>query len=88
MTNATNTGRLRTSIRRVRRLLVTSFAAGVPLQDVQDAAGHKDPRTTRRYDRTRLHPDRHPAYVLATHLRRVRTADEKAHATSSEDATA
>jgi len=27
-----------------------SLAAGVPLQDVQDAAGHRDPRTTRRYD--------------------------------------
>jgi fermentation-respiration switch protein FrsA (DUF1100 family) len=24
--------------------------AGVPLEDVQDAAGHADPRTTRRYD--------------------------------------
>ncbi len=27
-----------------------ALAAGVPLQDVQDAAGHRDPRTTRRYD--------------------------------------
>lgn len=27
------------------------LAAGVPLQDVQDAMGHADPRTTRRYDR-------------------------------------
>jgi integrase len=25
--------------------------AGVPLEDVQDAAGHADPRTSRRYDR-------------------------------------
>ncbi len=24
--------------------------AGAPLRDVQDYAGHKDPRTTRRYD--------------------------------------
>jgi len=28
--------------------------AGVPLEDVQDAAGHADPRTTRRYDRGRI----------------------------------
>ncbi|MBM7790346.1 tyrosine-type recombinase/integrase [Tenggerimyces flavus] len=27
--------------------------AGVPLRDVQDAMGHADPRTTRRYDRSR-----------------------------------
>ena len=55
----------------LRHTFVTeALAAGSPLQDVQDAAGHRDPRTTRRYDRTRLHPDRHPAYVLATHLRR------------------
>ena len=56
----------------LRHTFVTeALAAGSPLQDVQDAAGHRDPRTTRRYDRSRLHPDRHPAYVLATHLRRA-----------------
>jgi integrase/recombinase XerD len=61
----------------LRHTFVTeALAAGVPLQDVQDAAGHKDPRTTRRYDRTRLHPDRHPAYVLATHLQRQRSAGD------------
>jgi hypothetical protein len=27
----------------------TSTAAGVPLQDIQDAMAHADPRTTRRY---------------------------------------
>jgi integrase/recombinase XerD len=47
-----------------------ALAAGVPLQDVQDAAGHADPRTTRRYDRSRHNLDRHPTYVLAAHLRR------------------
>jgi len=55
----------------LRHTFVTeALAAGVPLQDVQDAAGHKDPATTRRYDRTRLSHDRHPTYVLAAHLGR------------------
>ena len=31
---------------------------GVPLEDVQDAMGHADPRTTRRYDRDRHNLDR------------------------------
>jgi integrase/recombinase XerD len=48
-----------------------SLALGVALQDVQDGAGHADPRTTRRYDRSRHNLDRHPAYVLAAHLRRA-----------------
>ncbi|GGL12294.1 tyrosine-type recombinase/integrase [Mangrovihabitans endophyticus] len=39
---------------------------GVPLEDVQDAMGHADPRTTRRYDRDRHNLDRDPAYVLAS----------------------
>ena len=34
---------------------------GVALEDVQDAAGHADPKTTRRYDRGRFSLDRHPA---------------------------
>lgn len=42
--------------------------AGVPLEDVQDAAGHADPRTTRRYDRGRHNLDRHPAYTLSAFL--------------------
>ncbi|MGH3352304.1 MAG: tyrosine-type recombinase/integrase [Nocardioides sp.] len=42
--------------------------AGVPLEDVQDAAGHADPRTTRRYDRGRHNLDRHPAYALSAFL--------------------
>ena len=41
-------------------------AEGVPLEDVQDAMGHADPRTTRRYDRDRHNLDRDPAYALAT----------------------
>ena len=39
--------------------------AGVPLEDVQDAMGHADPRTTRRYDRDRHNLDRDPAHVLS-----------------------
>jgi integrase/recombinase XerD len=41
---------------------------GAALQDVQDALGHADPRTTRRYDRSRHHLDRSPNYLLATAL--------------------
>ncbi|MFI5907752.1 tyrosine-type recombinase/integrase [Dactylosporangium sp. NPDC051541] len=47
---------------------------GVPLEDVQDAMGHADPRTTRRYDRDRHNLDRDPAYTLAAaRARRSRT---------------
>ncbi|MET0424363.1 MAG: tyrosine-type recombinase/integrase, partial [Actinoplanes sp.] len=46
---------------------------GVPLEDVQDAMGHADPRTTRRYDRDRHNLDRDPAYTIAA--ARVRRRD-------------
>ena len=46
------------------------LGAGVPLQDVQDAMGHADPRTTRAYDRSRHNLDRHPTYTMATNLHR------------------
>ncbi len=39
--------------------------SGASLRDAQDFAGHKDPRTTRRYDHGRNSLDRHGAYVLA-----------------------
>ena len=38
------------------------------LRDLQDAMGHTDPRTTRRYDRARHSLDRSPGYKLAAFL--------------------
>jgi site-specific recombinase XerD len=42
----------------------TARDVGVPLEDVQDAMGHADPRTTRRYDRDRHRLERDPAYAV------------------------
>jgi site-specific recombinase XerD len=54
---------------------------GVPLEDVQDAMGHADPRTTRRYDRDRSSLDRDPAYTLwAARSRRLSTQDSRVSA--------
>lgn len=47
--------------------------AGVPLEDVQDAMGHADPRTTRRYDRDRHNLDRDPAFLLGSRRASRRT---------------
>jgi integrase/recombinase XerD len=52
------------------------LSAGVPLQDVQDAMGHADPRTTRRYDRFRHNLDRHPTYKMASQLRRTTSENQ------------
>ena len=41
---------------------------GATLRDVQDYAGHKDPRTTRRYDHARESLDRNAAYAVAAYL--------------------
>lgn len=41
---------------------------GVPLHVVQDAAGHKDPRTTQRYNRARRRLDGHPSYAVASSM--------------------
>jgi len=48
--------------------ITLALDAGVPLRDVQDAAGHADPRTTRRYDRARHSLDRSPGYDVARYL--------------------
>jgi len=53
------------------------LGAGVPLQDVQDAMGHADPRTTRRYDRSRHNLDRHATYKMAAHLRRTQQESDE-----------
>lgn len=45
--------------------ITDSLDQGVPLHIVQDAAGHKDPRTTQRYNRARRRLDGHPAYKVA-----------------------
>lgn len=53
----------------LRHTFVTAaLDAGVSLRDVQDAAGHADPRTTRRYDRGRHSLDRHATYAVAQWL--------------------
>ena len=48
--------------------ITAALDAGVPLRDVQEAAGHSDPRTTTRYDRARVSLDRHATYIVATFL--------------------
>jgi integrase/recombinase XerD len=50
----------------LRHTFATDYLdAGGNLRDLQDAMGHADPRTTRRYDRSRHNLDRHPAHTLA-----------------------
>jgi integrase/recombinase XerD len=45
-----------------------SLRLGAALQDVHDALGHADPRTTRRYERSRHNLDRSPNCLLAAAL--------------------
>ncbi|SPT51849.1 tyrosine-type recombinase/integrase [Actinomadura madurae] len=48
--------------------VTTMLDAGVDLRDVQIAARHADPRTTKRYHRARNNLDRHPNYILAAYM--------------------
>ncbi len=48
--------------------VTAALDAGVPLRDVQDAAGHADPRTTRRYDRGRHSLDRAATYTVTAYV--------------------
>jgi site-specific recombinase XerD len=48
--------------------ITDSLDAGVPLQDVQDAVNHRDPRTTQRYNRRRRRYETHPGHTLAARL--------------------
>jgi integrase/recombinase XerD len=48
--------------------ITAALDAGVPLRDVQEAASHADPRTTRRYDRARTSLDRHATYIVAAFI--------------------
>jgi integrase/recombinase XerD len=62
-------GAARVTPHALRHAAITlALDAGVPLHEVQDFAGHRDPRSTRRYDRARGRLDRHASYTLATHL--------------------
>jgi site-specific recombinase XerD len=63
--------------------ITDALEAGAPLHVVQDAAGHKDPRTTQRYNRARKRLDGHPAYTVAAAM-----AARLEHRTDVEDAAA
>ena len=53
----------------------TLLSKGVPLADVQDAMGHADPRTTRRYDRAAGALHRSPSYKMQEELTRAMDAE-------------
>ncbi|MFD4912871.1 tyrosine-type recombinase/integrase [Streptomyces virginiae] len=53
----------------------TLLSKGVPLADVQDAMGHADPRTTRRYDRAAGALHRSPSYRMQEELTRAMDAE-------------
>jgi len=44
--------------------VTTALESGVPLHEVQDAAGHADPGTTQGYNRARHNLDRHATYAV------------------------
>lgn len=44
--------------------ITAAFDTKAESRDVEDAAGHSDPRTTRHYDRSRYNLDRHVTYAV------------------------
>ena len=46
-------------------MITTALAAGAALHDVQDSAGHADPRATMRYNRNRQSLDRNVTYLVS-----------------------
>ena len=48
--------------------ITMALDAGVGLRDVQDFARHEDPKTTRRYDRSRNQLNRHATCAIAQYL--------------------
>ncbi len=60
------------------QFITDNLADNVPLERVQDAVGHTNPRTTQRYNRRRRMLDDHPAYGLAAKLAaKLGAVDEK-----------
>lgn len=59
------------------QFITDNLANKVPLQDVQDAVGHSNPRTTQRYNRRRRALDDHPTYALAAKLAARLQPDEE-----------
>ncbi|MEU4584459.1 tyrosine-type recombinase/integrase [Kitasatospora aureofaciens] len=58
--------------------ITDALEAGDKLEDVQDAADHKDLRTTQRYNRRRNRLERHPGHGLAARLADGGTRDDTA----------
>ena len=48
--------------------ITMALAHGAPIHEVQDSVGHKDPRTTQRYNRGRNRLERSSAYTVASVL--------------------
>jgi len=48
--------------------ITVGLDAGASLWDMQDFARHADPKTTRRYDRSRHALNRHATYAIAHYL--------------------